>query len=220
MIFDEDKLISNPHSHHGYEKIQDATTMSNTESNKEVISSPTNSWRAPQMSSEIQQVTINSPPLMPSSLEVLPQVSGSTNDSNLLPLITKQSQQTDVHTPILNTNPNQTKKSLNNHHSTHKEKLLDGTELTHIDYSCSHPIKNLLIPLRRSSRLNDKLKTIGHNDAKVIKIGCRNTSYSTNNQHVEHTNSSDIAKSPSSLSPTSTPKKVHTIQDLYDHTKK
>ena len=59
-----------------------------------------------------------------------------------------------------------------------------------------------------------------YNDAKVIEIGCRNTSYSTNNQHVEHTNSSDIAKSPSSLSPTSTPKKVCTIQDLYDHTKK
>jgi hypothetical protein len=137
-----------------------------------------------------------------------------------LPLITKQSQQTDVHTPILNTNSTQTKQRLNKQFSTHKEKPLDRTQLTHIDYSGSHPIQNLLIPLRRSSRLNGKGKTNGHNDAKVIKIGCRNTSYPTNSQHVEDKNCCDNAKSPSSLSPTSTPKKVRTIQDLYDHTQK
>ena len=79
MAFDEDKLTSNPHPHHGYQKIQAATTMSNFESNKEVISSPTNSWRAPQMTSEIQQVTldhmpINPSPLMPLSLGTWPQV--------------------------------------------------------------------------------------------------------------------------------------------------
>ena len=80
VIFDEDKLISNPHPHCGDEKIQDATTMSNIESNKEVIVSPTNSWRAPPTSSEIQQVTtdhipINPLPLMSSPLEARPQVS-------------------------------------------------------------------------------------------------------------------------------------------------
>ena len=80
VIFDEDKLISNPHPHRGDEKIQDATTMSNTESNKEVIVSPTNSWRAPPTSLEIQQVTtdhipINPLPLMSSPLEARPQVS-------------------------------------------------------------------------------------------------------------------------------------------------
>ena len=48
VTFDERKLISNPHPHHGDEKIQDATTMSNTESNKEVIVSPTNSWELRQ----------------------------------------------------------------------------------------------------------------------------------------------------------------------------
>ena len=85
---------------------------------------------------------------MPSSLEALPQVLASGNDRNLLSLITKQSHQSDVHTPILNTNPTQTKKSLNNHRSTHKEKPLDGTQLTNIDYSCSYPSQNLLIPLR------------------------------------------------------------------------
>ena len=50
----ENKLICNPHSHHGYEKIQDVTTMSNIEFNKEVILSPTNSRWAPPVSSEIQ----------------------------------------------------------------------------------------------------------------------------------------------------------------------
>ena len=159
-------------------------------------------------------------PLMPSPIEAHPQVSHSTDNSNLSPQVTKQSKQTDVHAPILNTTHTQTRKSLNNHLNIHKEKPLDGTPLTHIDYSCSHPSKHLITPLRRSSRLNDKDKTIGHKDAKVIKIGCRNTSYSTNNQYEKHTNSSDIAKSPSSLIPTSTSKKVRTIQDLYDHTNK
>ena len=126
--------------------------MSNTESNKEVIVSPTNSWRALPTSSEIEEVTIdhmpiNPPPLVLSSLEARPQVSPSTNDSNLSPIVTKQSQQIDVYAPILDTTPTQTRKSLNNHLNIHKEKPLDGTQLTHIDYSCSHPSKNLLIPL-------------------------------------------------------------------------
>ena len=147
------------------------------------------------MSSKIQQVTIdhmpiNPPPLIPSFLEARPQVSPSTNDYNLSPLVTKQSQQTDVHAPIsplvtkqsqetdvhapiLNITPTHIRKSLNNHLNVYKEKPLDGTQLTHIAYSCSHPSKNLIDPLRRSLCLNGKEKTIGHKDAKVIKIGCR-----------------------------------------------
>ena len=155
-----------------------------------------------------------------SPLEARPQVSHSTDNSSLSPQVTKQSKQIDVHAPILNTTHIQTRKSLNNHLNIHKEKPLDGRPLTHIDYSCSHSRKHLITPIRQSSRLNGKDKTIGHKDAKVIKIGCRNTSYSTNNQYEEHTNCSDIAKSPSSLNPTSTPKKVRTIPDLYYHTNK
>ena len=62
------------------------------------------------MSSEIQQVTIdhmpiNPLPLMSSPLEALPQVSHSTDNSNLSPQVTKHSKQIDVHAPILNTTP-------------------------------------------------------------------------------------------------------------------
>ena len=67
---------------------------------------------------------------MSSPLDAHPQVSHSTDNSNLSPQVTKHSKQIDVHAPILNTTPTQTRKRLNNHLNIHKEKPLDGTQLT------------------------------------------------------------------------------------------
>ena len=113
-------------------------------------------------------------------------------------------QQTDMtSTPTQKTNHNLIKKVPTQPSKSPNMVTTNAKHLTHIDYSQSHNNKSSLTPLRRSIRLYDKTRDVVTDNQKLTPIGSPPTSASTN-----------------LTSSISTPKKIRTLRDLYDHTEK